>query len=689
MGQYRRSLFDLVFILLLMAAGLSACMMQGDDEQYRADDIGKENIVVTDTIGTETMDVSTHFDVFRGLAQTENDIIVLAGIKNRDPKIILTDTRLNTKSVFAPTLPTENAGELIGLCENRGGGFTLYYLNALGIYDDDGHLSGFIDLGEQTEGMYGPVQLNDERYLFWWDDTAYICDQNGLSEQRVFIDGAQIVSVCSAQGSIYVYLNHGGILKLFLMDETTLDIAEYAVFSETAPIGITRYGGNYHSLCVNDGYGVYTYLEGENRFEKRFDWAQASINGHDVGYLLFLEDDGVFLCIDRDTLNVYRISKTGQSERERITVGMMGDYMYGLPEFIARFNATNKSYYAEIVYYDEYNQDALLVDLGTGNAPDVICMDNAYRIPLRDDIFTDLLPYLENDGQISRSDFYPHVFDLMLIDGKMLSAISSFNWFTFSVRAADIGDRNTWTIDDAMTMLEEHPDRYLFAGWNTADNMLGWASTCTVPQFVDLDTMTCDFENENFYMILEFCKSAQGRIAPRGVYDYDPQILLTFESFQNVIRIGAIKNNYRGEAYRFIGFPNHSGNSGNYLAKGMWDLSFSVPLGTENKEAAWSFIRGIYSDAWQAETRCFPIIESALQTRLEEQIKDPGFQTTQEDVDYVMDTIERIDMFHYPDLNISDIIREESMYYISGDKTAEEVASVIQSRVSLLLSERQ
>jgi hypothetical protein len=60
---------------------------------------------------------------------------------------------------------------------------------------------------------------------------------------------------------------------------------------------------------------------------------------------------------------------------------------------------------------------------------------------------------------------------------------------------------------------------------------------------------------------------------------------------------------------------------------------------------------------------------------------------TDKDNKKVFELIYSITDFSGCDITVMDIIREESAYFFAGQKTAEEVAAVIQNRVSLYLAE--
>ncbi len=61
---------------------------------------------------------------------------------------------------------------------------------------------------------------------------------------------------------------------------------------------------------------------------------------------------------------------------------------------------------------------------------------------------------------------------------------------------------------------------------------------------------------------------------------------------------------------------------------------------------------------------------------------------SEEDVNFMKDYLKSITKINKYDENINNIIKEESDLYFSGSKSADETASVIQSRVSIYLNEQ-
>ena len=217
-----------------------------------------------------------------------------------------------------------------------------------------------------------------------------------------------------------------------------------------------------------------------------------------------------------------------------------------------------------------------------------------------------------------------------------------------------------------------------------------WVSTLSMGQFVDFSTMTCNFTHEDFIDLMNFCKDRPDEFDPNAhVSDYDDNILLTLEVIQNAALLQSPKRNYNGEEFIYIGFPNSIGNNGSFFAAPYQDLQLAIPEQTKNKDGAWAFLREMLSTEYQSTMEYFlPILESALMNSLDKQLNAPETILTQEDVDRFLELLNNTEIFLYGDSSIQNIILEEAIAFFENAKTAEEVAELIQSRVSLYLAEK-
>jgi hypothetical protein len=64
-----------------------------------------------------------------------------------------------------------------------------------------------------------------------------------------------------------------------------------------------------------------------------------------------------------------------------------------------------------------------------------------------------------------------------------------------------------------------------------------------------------------------------------------------------------------------------------------------------------------------------------------------GWKISEEDVRYIKSFLQSVDVLMSYEQGVMDIINEEAKMYYAGNKTAEETAKIIQSRVQIYVSE--
>ena len=249
-------------------------------------------------------------------------------------------------------------------------------------------------------------------------------------------------------------------------------------------------------------------------------------------------------------------------------------------------------------------------------------------------------------------------------------------------------------------------------------------------QFIDMENHTCDFENEEFIEILNFISSL-----PKD-YDYkaDKNADNLYEKYQNgtialyTLYIRALnlfpmlKCALDTEDYTLIGYPTY----GEYTSSGRLSFNnqFVITKFCENKALAWDFIKSAVAPKMNYSQKLtnddLPITRGSFNKLCKvmygyefeyyygggfayhqidpenpltsEALKTPGevLRFTERDAEILLDYLDNecgsavSESIPY---EVTSIINEEISAFLGGAKTAGECAKVIQSRVSILLSE--
>lgn len=238
---------------------------------------------------------------------------------------------------------------------------------------------------------------------------------------------------------------------------------------------------------------------------------------------------------------------------------------------------------------------------------------------------------------------------------------------------------------------------------------------------MDWDTGECYFESEEFISILEYA-AIYGQEDADTLSDsaYEAlnagKFLLVDYYFNDALDIQYTDTLYNGSA-QYIGHPVSTDSESGIL---IYDaLVLGIHSNSDNKDGAWEFLSYMLSDACQNriadEGGAFPIRRSSVERHIEAAMKNEV--TIDENGNQVAETKsyfsnygltgeiyaiseEQADQVRYllenarGRYNITSfqtsmfgIIMEEAQSYFAGQKTAVEVASIIQNRIEIYVNE--
>ena len=158
-----------------------------------------------------------------------------------------------------------------------------------------------------------------------------------------------------------------------------------------------------------------------------------------------------------------------------------------------------------------------------------------------------------------------------------------------------------------------------------------------------------------------------------------------------------------------VGYPNDFGINGTLIKP---NNRFTISAQSKNTQGAWEFVRQFFTaDTQDKFDYEFPILESSFNKMAEKSMErefyldENGKKIYDDDVYYIGDTeikidpltkeeVEKVKQFIFSidkvydyNQNMNNIIDEEVSAYFSGQKTAKEVAQIIQSRLSIYVNE--
>lgn len=516
----------------------------------------------------------------------------------------------------------------------------------------------------------------------------------------------------------------------------TLDLQSGALGEKTAlPFNYYRYqvnSGKVYDIYLGDEYGIYGYNIGDAEITKVMDYISSDLSSSYLYQSVFMDENTLFAYYYEEGPVLAKFVKVPPEEVADKTELTLGCYYldHRVKQKLIEFNKKSQEYRLNIRDYsmydsmDDYSQGLtrLNTDIVSGNVPDILLLDN--QMPFESfaakGVFADLNTFLEKDEELKKEDLLPNILTALSSEDGLFRIAPSFAVTTFAAKTTEVGEEPGWTMEEAMSLLASKPEGTQLLSEMTASNFLYYTVWICGEQYVNWDTGECFFDREGFIRTLEYAKNLPTEIDYSTITDDESYWLEMENQYRNGKTILSLQHlsafrdyNYAkqgvfGEDITLIGFPVDEG-----MGAG---LNFSSPMAisalSKNQDAAWEFVKGFFTEEYQeALDYDFPVRVDSLK-KLEEKawekpyyIDEQGKKQEYDDYFYVggmeipvepmtpaetaelVDYILSLDKLCIYNETIYNIVMEEAAGYLEGEKTAEEVAKVIQSRVKIYVSE--
>ena len=503
-------------------------------------------------------------------------------------------------------------------------------------------------------------------------------------------------------------------------------------------------GGGDYDFYYTNGSNFMGYKLADGKAEKVLNWINADVDPSNVDRA-FVMEDGQIVCLSTEwnektgesTTSLVLVNKVPASslpQRTVITLATM--YLdWNLRRMIVKFNRSNPDYRIEIRDYSEYNTEedyeAGLTKLNTeimaGNVPDILNLNglSAGKLATRG-ILADLMPYLSADEEL-KDQMFGNVLNALMTDGKLYRTASSFNIQTVMGASSVVGDKPGWTLEQFNAALKQMPAGCEpFSQGTTRDSILSYCLSMEMNKLVDWSTGVCAFDTPVFTDILRFANQFPKDMDWENMEWEDDtervasgqqmlmQVWLSdFESYQMYEAI------FGGEA-TFIGFPTSEG-TGNMFS--FDDSGYAICAKSKVKDAAWQFLRTMMTAEYQEENGWgLPTNRIAFEKKLKDAMT-PEYQRdangnfvldengekieiskgswgwgsliveikalTQAQADKIMELVNTTTKVQNYDDELISMITNESEAFFTGQKSAEDVGRLLQSKMTIYINEQR
>lgn len=420
---------------------------------------------------------------------------------------------------------------------------------------------------------------------------------------------------------------------------------------------------------------------------------------------------------------------------------------------LVKFNRTSDEYKVIFTDYQKYNTeendyngaaDQLAKDLiSKDKAPDIVILNSYSSINLDSlvskGVFVDLEQYMDADDEFNKDDYLTNVFEAEKINGKLYTVAPVINIRTLAGKKSVFGDKTGWTMKEFMDMQNSLAEGESMFSQPTRSNQGMEFVALAKDEFIG-DDGKCTFDSEEFKSMLEFLKSIpedydayQDLWNDNNNYWQDMQLAYKkgttklyetyFYRFDIIPQIEA----YLGEEAAFIGYPSSvEGSNGAILSA---NSELAILSSSKVVPGAWAAIKYLLSDSYQNKfsganedgsksySYAFPIKKSIIEKKMANDILPEYYtdydengneiqveagstmwlgderidvrKSTEEDTQRIYDIIKGAKVFFRQNQEISDIISQEAAAFYDGQKSVDDVAKVINSRIQILVNERR
>lgn len=587
------------------------------------------------------------------------------------------------------------------------------------------------------------ILINQEGKIFLYNSSSYIWvyEADGTWAEDISMESGGWINGIGFDGDgRLVLMQNGGSAELIVYDE------EKKAFSqplENLPPNVYNSGvtaGPDGSILLEGNNSLYAYYPDTTTYTEVVKWLDCDMMADYVDTAAMLDEETIAVYYrnwNTSENNIVVLKKTPASqvaEKQILTLGCMS-LSQNLEMAVVAFNRNSSEYRVEIKNYSEAvdwsQENALEVmnaaqtqmnnDILTGNAPDMfVAADINLQLFAIKGVIEDLNPYLDASGAVNREDFFAPVLDACTVDGILCMIPQSFSVNTVVGRTSEVGSEPGWSVDEMLAFADKNPDAALFAN----ASKLSILSECLMYDFssyLNWETGECAFDSDNFKKILEFAN----RYPAEADYSVsEPSLIgshavLLRELGLSNVQEWQLSEMMFGEPVTAIGFPSSSGTG---VVASQTD-GVCISASSSNKEACWSFLESLLGKESMNNRSMwgFPIRRDAFEEELEEEMKadyqldengnpmldengepieishysygwdDVNFQlyaATEEDAQAVYDIIDRISgLSNSYDEQIMSIIEEECGAYFAGQKSVDEVAGIVQSRIQTYVNE--
>lgn len=379
---------------------------------------------------------------------------------------------------------------------------------------------------------------------------------------------------------------------------------------------------------------------------------------------------------------------------------------------VIQFNQSNEEYRIKVVDYmaDDWDFEAAVTnlqnDIVAGNVPDMIDMRGS-NMPWRNwaakGILTDMYPLMESDGEFAKEDLLENVREAYEVDGSLYILPSTVSINGVMVKEKFAEGITTLSPSVLLEMEKTLPEDTDLFWYNYQGEIMYKMVYNNMDSWLDYEKGECYFNTDEFKAVLAYAKEQPAEMVWDDSVSLPGQLAadkVIFNDFNMSQVVDYQFNKYVfGEDVTVLGFAGKDDDGVRLVTNG---CAISITEQCEHKDAAWQFAKTFMNEEYQNSDMVWgiPTTQAGLDNFIYEAQHMEGehgyswddvemsiTSAKDEEVEEFLAIVEKADELQYQDTDIQKIIEEEVKPYFEGQKSVEEVADIIQSRVDIYLKE--
>lgn len=506
-----------------------------------------------------------------------------------------------------------------------------------------------------------------------------------------------------------------------------------------------RVGGGEYDLYYQGGMFLYGCKLGDTEGTILLNWINADVNPDYLNNFTMREDGSIVGLltewggdtVKNEIVELKLVPRSSLPKKETLTLAVQ--YLdYQVQQKIIDFNRKSDTTRIEVMDYSQYNTEEdytagltkLTTEIMAGNLPDLLSLNQLpYDQLASKGLLENLYPYLDADPELKREDFFQNVLAALEVNGGLYQVAPSFQIGTLLGASSVVGAKPGWTYADFEAALATMPEGCSpLDQYTTRDDMLQRLVTLEMDRLVDWQTGKCSFDSEDYINILNFANRFQAEFdwenyewseddsAEKRIADGRQMLMaVSIYSMDDLL----YNDFYFGGDATYIGYPTSEG------VGSMMNISegFAMSAKCAHKDEAWAFLRTVLSEEYQENIWGLPVNVNAFNKKLKEAmtpeyVKDADgnfvldedgnrievsrggigmsdgtvynlYAMTQAQADKLLETVNTTTRVMNQNSSLLEIISNEAQAFFAGQKTAEEVARLTQSKVNIYVNEHR